>query len=477
MRILLLTLLIGFVSSKVCAQDQNYWTQQAGTRSHFMGGSVVAGVDDTSAGYYNPARLAWIDNPALSVSATMYQIDRYFIEDGAGDERDLDALNWRVVPSLVSGIHLFDFAPGHAFGHTIMARHYYSNSVSARREANENVINDTQSPGNEDYTAQITADIDLQEYWIGLSWSWAPTDFLSIGLSNFAGLRIEKLFSDISARAVWFNGTAFEAASIDNETYVNYVDLRTFLKAGIALDLGDFKAGATVTTESINLWGQGTVSRTIEILNIDPDADGNGASLVLNDRQEGRSTSFRSPWSFALGLEYNIPVSNTRITASVEWFLPVGAYTVIQPKSDPFLQGAGAFGVGSNDFLRVRDTRQGALNVAVGVSQVFGDWIIGEWSGHWGFYTDFNVDVSKTDSAIYLGTTDWDLYHGITGITIRTDKSEFGLGIHFTLGSDSVKQNINLDNPSDTRVLLGESGSTRGMYWALGIVAGYTYFF
>jgi hypothetical protein len=114
---------------------------------------------------------------------------------------------------------------------------------------------------------------------------------------------------------------------------------------------------------------------------------------------------------------------------------------------------------------------------AEGVSQKFGDWLIGEWSGHWGFYTDFNVDVSKTDGAIYLGTTDWDLYHGITGITIRTEKSEFGLGVHFTFGSDSVKQNINLDNPSDTGLLLGESGSTRGMYWALGIVAGYTYFF
>lgn len=477
MRTLVIILMFSTFGTALAAQDQNYWFQQTGTRSHLLGGSVVAGVDDTSAGYYNPARLAWIDNPELSVSATVYQIDRYFIRDGAGEDRDLDALNWRVVPSLISGIHLFDFAPGHAFGHTIMARHYYGNSVSARREANENVINDVQSPGNEDYTAQITIDVDLQEYWLGLSWSWAITDYLSVGATTFGGLRLEKILSDISARAVWFNGTVFEATSIDNEAYVNYVDLRAFWKLGIALDLGDFKAGLTATTEAIHLWGQGTVSRNLEVLNIDVDADGNGASLVLNDRQEDRPTQFRSPWSFALGLEYNIGASNTRITASVEWFMPVGAYTVVQPKSGAFFQGAAGFAPSSNDFLRVRDTRQGVLNVAAGVSQKFGEWWLGEWSGHWGFYTDFSADVPKTSDAIYLGTTEWDLYHGMTGITIKTEKSEFGLGVHFTIGSDSVSQNINLDNPSDTRLLLGEPSGTRGIYWAVGVVAGYTYFF
>jgi len=473
----LLLLSVLLAACQLGAQDQNYWTQQAGTRSHLLGGAVVGGVDDTSAGYYNPARLAWIDNPSLSVSATVYQVDRYFIRDGAGKERDLDALNWRVVPSLVSGIHLFDFAPGHAFGHTIMARHYYTNSVSARREANENVIGDVRSPGNEDYTAQITYDADLQEYWMGLSWAWAITDYLSFGATTFGGLRIQKILANIDARAVWFNGTAFEAASVNNQTYVSYVDLRTFWKIGLALDLGDFKAGITTTTQSIHLWGEGTVSRDLDILNIDPDNDGVGASLVLNDRQDSRPTEFRSPWSFAAGAEYTVSATGTRICASVEWFLPVGAWTVIRPESGAFFQGATTLAGGSNDFLKVRYTSNGVFNVAVGVSQKFGDWIIGEWSGHWGFYTDFSSNVSKQDSAIHLGSTEWDLYHGMTGITIRTEKSEFGIGVHFTIGSDSVEQNINLDNPNEQQLLLGVPDSTRGVYWAIGVVAGYTYFF
>src|SRR5688572_28339145 len=110
MRIALLALCLACCAG-VWAQDQNYWFQQFGTRSHLLGGSVVGGVDDTSAGYYNPSRLAFVDNPELSVSATVYQFDRFFIRDGAGKDRDLMSINWRVVPSLVSGIHNFDFAP------------------------------------------------------------------------------------------------------------------------------------------------------------------------------------------------------------------------------------------------------------------------------------------------------------------------------------------------------------------------------
>ncbi|MCB9894056.1 MAG: hypothetical protein H6839_06400 [Planctomycetes bacterium] len=477
MQKLLLTSLVLCFAAVASAQDQNYWAQQFGTRSHMLGGAVVGGVDDTSAGYYNPARLGFIDNPSLSVSATVYQINRYFIRDGAGKDRDLDALNWRVIPSLASGIHLFEFAPGHSFGHTIMARHHYGNSVSVRREARDDVIGDARNVGDEDYTAQLTVDFDLQEYWMGLSWAWRLTDYLSFGATMFGGLRTEKLLADVDARAVWFNGTVFEAAAVENSTYVNYVDVRAFWKLGLALDLGAFKAGVAVTTQSIHLWGQGTVSRDLEIVNIDPDQDGNGASLVLNDRQEDRPTEFRSPWSFSAGAELTVLPTKTRICASVEWFLPVGAWTVIRPESGAFFQGATNLIGGSNDFLKVRHTSNGVFNVAVGISQPFGHWLIGDWTGHWGFYTDFSSNVAKHDDSIHLGATEWDLYNGLTGITLSSGESEFGIGVHFTIGSDSVDQNINLDGPTEQNLLLGEPGSARGVYWAIGIIVGYTYFF
>ena len=472
----LMCLGVSLCAAGLFAQDQNYWFHQFGTKSHFLGGAVVAGADDTTATFYNPARLGFIEDPQLSVSATAYQFDRYFVRDGAGKDRDLIGTNWRVVPSIVSGVHIFDFAPDHVFAHSIVARHSYSNSLNTRREASENVIDDARHAGNEDYTAQITLDASLSEYWAGISWGWCINDYLSVGVTPYGALRVEKTFVDVSARAVWFNGTVFEAASIRSQSYLNYTDVRGFIKAGMALDLGYFKAGATVTTAAVHLWGQGTVARDTEIVNIDADMDGTGDSVVLNDRQEGRPTEFRSPWSFALGFELTVSPTKTRLAVSAEWFLPVGDYTVIQPESGAFFQGLGNVLGGSRDFLRVRDTHDSVLNIAAGVSQPFGNWLIGEWTGHWGFYTDFTSNVVKKNDNIHLGTTEWDLYHGITGVTVRSKHSELGIGVHFVIGSDSIDKNINLDGPTEANLLLGVSQGARGVYWAIGVVVGYTYF-
>ncbi len=458
------------------AQDQNYWTNQFGTRSHLMGGAVVGGCDDTSAGYYNPARLAWIENSALSVSGTLYQFDRYFVENGAGDDRDLLATNWRVIPTLASGVHMFDFAPGHVFTHMIMARNYTSNSVSAREQRVIDVI--ARNPGNEDYTGQILFDSSLQEYWGGLGWGWRLTQNFAIGASAVGAFRIERNSVSVNVRATWFDQgqSTFEAASVRSDQYISYWDLRQLFKFGLAFEWEGLKLGATATTVGIHIYGQGTVSRDIEINNVDSNGDNQGETIILNDRQDGLSTDFRSPWSFALGAEYEIAASRTRLAASAEYFLSIGNYTVIEPDSEPFLQGAAGAGGASNEFLRVRDTREGVFNVAAAVTQYFGTWWLGEWTGYWSFYTDFTADVPKRSLELHLGTTDWDLYHGVTGVAVKGERHELALGNHFTFGSDSIESNVDLSDPTEAGLLFGAGKPTRGVFWSIGVIIGYTYF-
>lgn len=461
----------------VCtAQDQHYWTQQFGTRSHLMGGAVVGGCDDSSAGYYNPARLGWIENDSLSVGATLYQMDRFLIRDGAGDNRDIDAFNYRVVPTLASGVHIFDFAPRHVFSHLVLARHYWNNSASAREESREDII--VRNPGEEDYTGQITIDTSVQEYWLGIAWGWRVTDWLSVGATAFGAIRIEKLLANVNARAVWFNPSlgVFETASVGNDVYVNYFDIRAVLKLGLAFEHEGFKAGVTATAAGMHIFGQGTASRDLEIINIDTNSNGVGDSLILNDRQDERPTEYRSPWSFALGLEYAVAPTGTRIAFSCEYYLSVGTYTLLKPKSAPFFQGVGGNFPGNNDFLRVRDTREGVFNVAAAVSQHFGNWWLGDWTGYWSFYTDFCADVPKTGDSIQIGMTQWDLYHGITGIALKTEKHELAIGAHFMIGSDNIVGNIDLTSPTEAGLLFGPGKNTRGVYWSVGLVVGYTYF-
>jgi hypothetical protein len=53
------------ITSPAMSQDSNYNTNQYGSRSALMGGAVVGGVRDTSAGFYNPGALGFVDNASL----------------------------------------------------------------------------------------------------------------------------------------------------------------------------------------------------------------------------------------------------------------------------------------------------------------------------------------------------------------------------------------------------------------------------
>ena len=73
-----LTVIILYVSVLICmspvlAQEVNYNTYQYGTRSALMGGAAVGGVRDSSAVYYNPGSLGFIQESSLSVSANAYR--------------------------------------------------------------------------------------------------------------------------------------------------------------------------------------------------------------------------------------------------------------------------------------------------------------------------------------------------------------------------------------------------------------------
>ena len=71
------------------SQDGHYWTQQYGTRSMLLSSSVIGGVDDLGAVYYNPARLSQISNPAFLLSADVYEWNRLKVDDAFGNNKNV----------------------------------------------------------------------------------------------------------------------------------------------------------------------------------------------------------------------------------------------------------------------------------------------------------------------------------------------------------------------------------------------------
>ncbi len=115
----------------VYAQDNHYWTHQFGTRSALMGGAVVGGVEDTSAVYYNPARLGWVLNDSLKVSADAYQLSILSIADGAGTDLAVNSIRGDIIRLTASGVFLFR-QPRIGLGFQVLARQYFNARASNR---------------------------------------------------------------------------------------------------------------------------------------------------------------------------------------------------------------------------------------------------------------------------------------------------------------------------------------------------------
>ncbi|MDC1142251.1 hypothetical protein OAU50_04105, partial [Planctomycetota bacterium] len=247
-----LILLLLICSTALSAQDNHYWTHQAGTRSALMGGQVLGSVNDPSATFYNPGRLGFIENEHLRVSADGYQIAGFNIENGAGAGLTLDSSQFDIVSLASAGVMLFDGLPGHAFSYQILTRQFFDANVSVRKENRLNVIDDLRSAGDETYIGTFSFDSDVEEYWAGIGWGYAINENFGVGVTHFGILRFDEFGNDVTTRAVSGDGTV---RGMEHSVGSDYWNLRTLLKFGFSGKFGNWHFGLTVTTASASLFG------------------------------------------------------------------------------------------------------------------------------------------------------------------------------------------------------------------------------
>lgn len=98
---LLLFLFQGF---GVSAQESNYSNYEVGSKATMLGGSVVAGVDNISAVFYNPGALSFIENSSVTLETATLFGGNLQIKNGAGNTLDIKSSFFDVIPSLIGGV-------------------------------------------------------------------------------------------------------------------------------------------------------------------------------------------------------------------------------------------------------------------------------------------------------------------------------------------------------------------------------------
>ena len=480
--ITLLTFVLVIFSQPVFSQDHHYWSQQFGSRSVLMSGAVVGGVRDTSAGFYNPGALGFVDQPSLSVSANAYQLESLSIDNGIGTDSSLDSEKISIIPLLASGTLIFDLLPNHTFGYSLLAKNNTSIDTSGRVEKNIEVIGDINHAddtvsfqGEENYIGQVIASSEVTELWGGLSWANQVRPNISVGATAFMAFRNQTQNRTITARAA--NGSRL--ASVDQLDYIDFWNIRLLLKLGIAAEFDALKLGMTVTTPSRNLFGQATVAGEDSFNNkYDPVQDKFFGKLVSN-RQENLDTTYKTPVSIALGFEYAV-AKKTNIAGTVEWFAEQSKYDVITPGSHSFLRNiivdemiAFDESLEERELLKVKDGAESVINFAVAIEHD----LTNITKAYLGFRVDHETNPNSTEGHS-LGITNWDIYHITAGATFERKRSELAVGLTYSIGSSkkNFMQFANFANVGDGS-LLGEPQDTTTDYDALSLIVGYTYFF
>jgi hypothetical protein len=390
------------------AQDAHYWTYGYGPVGQLTEGTLVGGVSDLSAVYYNPGALALVDQPRFVIGLTSVELASIEVPGAAGERLDFDQTLVDVVPAVVAG-HIGE-CRGQAdhFAFAFLARHDSDWDLG---------YSDVQiSASTPDATAGFGRFRQrLVEYWVGGSWSHRLSDRLSIGLSPFFAFRAQRSRRALTVEEL--SGGAARAAFVGVENEYNH--MRLLAKAGVAWRPGRLELGATVTAPGVKLWGSG---KSVFNATVAGDAE---TPLLSASTQKGLEASYHAPWSVAAGATWRRP--RGAIHTTVEWFSAVGEYEILHPEPAPV--------AGSSETLPLvfRGEARSVVCYGLGLEQHLGDRVV------------LYGGAAHNESA-YVASRDafaaWDLTDVTAGFTFDTGRAKVALGVGYAWGSKELAQPI-----------------------------------
>ena len=470
------------------AQDRQFWDQVIGGRTALLGGIAVAGVRDYSATFYNPGALSFVGKRNMSVNFNMYGIKDFSFINGGGDDIDSRYTRVSLYPASLAGPLPFLGDSLDRFSFMISSTGYSYVRVSERYEGYVDVI-PTRPPlqpglgntfeGVEYLINQGKLDVLLSEVTVGFGYSRKIADNVGIGVSLLGAYRDQTKIRYESYTA--FDSTYGRSATSNLYLDIDYWAVRFSAKFGISAEWEKLKLGATITTPSIAMKvasggtdGASVTSNNVLVLVDSTTGEVIPVDIVASDRQEGLPVNYKSPFSVAAGIEYRIS-DETLVHLAMEWFAPLSTYAVMQPASGNFVLNdpAQIRPYDSADLLKVYDSMKGVFNVGIAVEHKMSDKLTG--------YAAIRTDISNANfeeiQGLYVGYTDFNIYHYTLGGSMTLDDTFISLGFEYSHGSRSDFPRI-FDFPSGTvepnDIIVDPRGTSEALYNNFNLFFGVT---
>lgn len=431
---LLLFLVILVVAGSASAQDGHYWTQQYGTKSMLLSGSVIGGVEDLGAVYYNPGRLALIANPAFLLSASVYEYNQLSATDAVGDKQSVSKSEIKGVPTLAAGTFKIKFLPNHHFAYAIMTRQLSDLSFTYKNEVEGDIFSTL--PGDEWFNGEIGFTNKGNEQWIGLTWSHAFTKNLSVGVTTNLVNNNQTKGANIDLRALSFAPADTMVATYHYSRNYDYSELGLLWKIGMAATFEKWLLGLTIKTPMARLSGKGNYSYEEYFSSIPGLND--KVETYTTSNQESLEVKSKSPWAVGIGITRLI--GKNKIHLSTEWYSGVSKYTLMQAQ-DHLSQSNPANTIG----FQLTDEFRSVLNAGIGAELYISEHV----SGFASFSTDFSSIGSDITRFIQRqkesSNNAWaaDFYHYGGGVVLNFKGADLTLGVTHTGATQEVPRLIN----------------------------------
>ena len=412
------------VAFDAAAQDTHYWTYQYGARANLLSGAVVGSVVDISAAYYNPGALSLVEDISLIATQKVFELSSLTFDPEVGIDASLSDLRLDLAPGYFAGIIPFHFLGNDVLAYSLFTRYLFKSDVTAVAQGDLAEVTDSLTG---DFFKSTGFLRNLNETWVGVSYSSPFQDVMGLGLTAYVSYRSQKGTTGFLFESL--NDSGESLMSIRDRGF-SYWNAAILFKGGIAFDWLGASVGLTVTTPRINLFGEGKVLFNRSLFNSE--------NVFVADYQEGLSSTYKTPWSVALGAAYKRESTTVHITT--EYFAPVSEFAVLSP--EPFIGQSTGDTIAAQLTLELDDV----LNFGLGLEHTFRPHL----SGYVSFRTDFSAAVEGSDETTDMGVTNWDIYFITAGTAFRIGNADLTAGLAFGWGSSKsqLPEDPGLPSPS-----------------------------
>ena len=319
-------------TSVIVSQETNYWFHQTGATSSLKGGIETAGVRNTSAVFYNPGALSFIEKDIIEGQLDVISIDFISMENAGGENVDLNFLVTEVTPAMFTYLKKSKKNSKITYAFGILSRVNVTNSFVLNHEQQGEFL--LPSDSQEIFQGRYRYDSSIKENWFVGTISYKLNEMIGIGLSTNVTLRIQNYLKTYDARAfpedeLNLPNQKFSRFTSNNDLQsLDYRGLGIVFKPGISINLDKLKLGMVFTTPNLNIGLLNSFSSRSQ-LSILPDEE---QSIV----SELSSLSFykgayKTPLSISIGAEYIL--NKISIAFATEWFSKINPYEMIKRKS------------------------------------------------------------------------------------------------------------------------------------------------